>query len=183
MYNKIDSWDALTYALRIKNDDSFPVQKTLSLDNWEVKVYQDEDGNDRTVKVTCKSQHGGKDARATAVCDANDQFSLEQGVCICVGKLMTGNASLFNKIVNGLVKKYNKGIDEQKKEDEKAAVIERRKNKAIEKKRRRMKRREEEERERQIEIQKEAYKRAIRELEAETNAKELDVMFGIEDGK
>lgn len=103
------------------------------------------------------------------VLDKQDEFSLEQGIAICVMKKVLsthlGNgSSVYNKIVEYGLKTYNKITSEKSKkqrEEERMAI--QKKNKAEKAK----KRREKEiarKREEIIEIQKEAYIRAMREL-------------------
>lgn len=137
---------------------------TVNMNNFQVEVFKDGDGNDKTVKVTCKGRDWRlPDVSATATCDPKDKFSFEQGLTICLCKLFLGRHNYY-KIVKNLTKKYMDEQNKKKREEEEKAIIERRKKKAIAKKKRRAERRREE----QIEIQKEAYKRAMQELGAKS---------------
>lgn len=132
----------------------------VNMNNFHVQVFKDENGNDKTVKVICK-EWGRVPISATATCDPKDQFSFEPGLTICLCKLFLGRHNYY-KIVKNLTKKYKDELEKKNQEEQEKAIIERRKKKAIAKKKRRAERRREE----QIEIQKEAYKRAMQELES-----------------
>lgn len=103
-----------------------------------------------------------------AILNEDDTFSLEQGISICITKKLLDDkcgagGSMYNKIIRKALKVFNtketeKAIDAAKKENEEKKFA---KTKAR-KEARRIKR-ENAERERQIEIQKEAYLRAMRE--------------------
>lgn len=108
-----------------------------------------------------------------AVLDESDTFSIEQGIAICLTKkllsiLTRGNGgSVYNKLVEYGVKTYE-AIEAHKTEvakekTEKAAKAKRDAEKAQLKKERKAA----EQREADIEIQKEAYLRAMRELNAD----------------
>ena len=109
-----------------------------------------------------------------SVIAGDDKFDLEMGISICITKKMldmhtNGNgSSVYNKLVDYAVKvmKQNQIAGEQYEKDraEKKRIYE---NKCRKKKRRREKR-EAQLREREIEIQKEAYLRAMRELNNNT---------------
>lgn len=97
-----------------------------------------------------------------AVCQEPDIFSLEQAISICLAKHLLGGTSAYNKAVKNGVKVYEENKKEMqsiKEEDER--IAKRRAKKAAYMKRRAEKRREE-----QIEIQKEAYIRALKEVSA-----------------
>lgn len=116
--------------------------------------------NNRVVKLTFID-----DTVSTAVCSAADEFSLETGISICLTKRMLDTdqkrgSSQYNKMIKSLLNKYEK---QQQDELEKAKEKLRKKlkwQKAREKKELRRKRKEE----RTIEMQKEAYIRAMNEL-------------------
>lgn len=116
--------------------------------------------NNRVVKLTFID-----DTVSTAVCSAADEFSLETGISICLTKRMLDTdqkrgSSQYNKMIKSLLTKYEK---QQQDELEKANEKLRKKlkwQKAREKKELRRKRKEE----RAIEMQKEAYIRAMNEL-------------------
>lgn len=98
-----------------------------------------------------------------AVCQKSDVFSLEQAISICITKHLLGGTSAYNKAVKNGIKVYEeKQRVEQILKAEEKRIVKRRTKKAAYMKRRAEKRREE-----QIEIQKEAYVRAMREVEME----------------
>lgn len=105
-----------------------------------------------------------------AVLDSADTFSLEQGISICITKKMLsmqtcGNgSSAYNKIINHCLKVYenNRKSEEKTKADEQVAKD--KEKKAAEKAKAKKIKRANKEREREIEIQKEAYLRAMREI-------------------
>ncbi len=124
--------------------------------------------NDRVIMV--KFSDGTTEK---AVLDESDTFSVEQGIAICLTKkllstLTRGNGgSVYNKLVEYGVKTYE-AIEAHKAEvakekAEKAAKVKRDAEKAQRKKERKAA----EQREADIEIQKEAYLRAMRELNAD----------------
>lgn len=124
--------------------------------------------NDRVIMV--KFSDGTTEK---AVLDESDTFSVEQGIAICMTKkllstLTRGNGgSVYNKLVEYGVKTYE-AIEAHKAEvakekTEKAAKAKRDAEKAQRKKERKAA----EQREADIEIQKEAYLRAMRELNAD----------------
>ena len=106
-----------------------------------------------------------------AVTCEGDTFALDDGIAVCVAKkllsMRTSNyptgSSLFNKIVRHGVRCYETKAEElaRKTEAEEAYMV--RIAKIAAKKKAKRERREAMERERQIEIQKEAYLRAMRE--------------------
>lgn len=101
---------------------------------------------------------------------ASDTFSLEQGISICVTKkllsmLCNGHgSSIYNKIIKRGVKVFN---EMQKIESERVVAEENAKKKKIkeaERRKAKKQKRDYDERERLIEIQKEAYLRAMEEI-------------------
>lgn len=107
-----------------------------------------------------------------SVCREPDVFSLEQAIGICISKKVMGGSSAYNNAVKHGIKVYENKIREEQMDEEEQKRIERKraKRKAY-KERRSAKRAQEEtkraleEREKQIEIQKEAYIRAMMEVE------------------
>lgn len=92
-----------------------------------------------------------------AVCQEPDVFSLEQAISICITKHLLGGASAYNKAIREGVKLYNKQLETEKMiKEEEERIAKRRAKKAAY-----MKRKAEKKREEQIEIQKEAYIRAM----------------------
>lgn len=124
--------------------------------------------NDRVIMV--KFSDGTTEK---AVLDESDTFSVEQGIAICLTKkllstLTRGNGgSVYNKLVEYGVKTYE-AIEAHKAEvaKEKTEKIAKAKRDA-EKAQRKKERKAAEQREADIEIQKEAYLRAMRELNAD----------------
>lgn len=105
-----------------------------------------------------------------AVVDACDTFSFENGVSICIAKKMfskiVGNkngSSVYNKVVERCLKLYEKKRIAAMKVAAEEAEKKQRYLKLIEKKRNKRIRRENEAREELINIQKEAFLRALRE--------------------
>lgn len=121
--------------------------------------------NEKVVMVTFSD---GKTEKA--VIDTYDTFNIEQGITICImkksfSKISNDNgSSVYNKLVEYGLKAYNDIlIAESKAEAEKQEKNARAKRKA-EKAQRKRARKAAEKREAEIEIQKEAYLRAMREL-------------------
>ena len=121
--------------------------------------------NEKVVMVTFSD---GKTEKA--VLDTYDAFNIEQGIAICImkksfSKISNGNgSSVYNKLVEYGLKAYNDILAaESKAEAEKQEKNARAKRNA-EKAKRKKARKAAEKREAEIEIQKEAYLRAMREL-------------------
>lgn len=97
-----------------------------------------------------------------AVCQEPDVFSLEQAISICITKHLLGGTNTYNKAIRDGVKLYNKQLETEKMiKEEEEHIAKRRAKKAAY-----MKRKAEKKREEQIEIQKEAYIRALKEVSA-----------------
>lgn len=95
-----------------------------------------------------------------AVLHPSDQFSVEQGISICITKRLVGGSSIYNKLIDRAVKvMINNDAERTKKAKAKDERREYNKRRNERKARRKSERREE-----QIELQKEAYVRALREL-------------------
>lgn len=109
-------------------------------------------------------------SKEKAVLDSADTFSLEQGISICITKKMlsmetNGNgSSAYNKLIKHCLKLYenNRKAEEKAKADEQAAKE--KEKKAADKARAKRIKKANKNREREIEIQKEAYLRAMREF-------------------
>lgn len=130
----------------------FQSEKMLIPDIKDIKAY-----NDTTVVVIFAD-----DTKTVAVLDSKDEFNLEQGISICLTKKLLGDngSSIYNKLINRAfeVKKHNEDAiaqAEKKKADEKAKREEARK---------RLQQVHRRKREEAIEIQKEAYIRAMKEM-------------------
>lgn len=105
--------------------------------------------------------------KTSAVLDSEDKFNLEQGISICITKKLLGEDghSVYNKLIRRALKvmKLNEKAAEaaaKKKEEEK---------RARELKKARSERRKAKSREAKIEIQKEAYLRAMKEFKEMVN--------------
>lgn len=96
-----------------------------------------------------------------AVCQEPDVFSLEQAISICLTKHMLGGTGAYNKAVKNGVKVYKENQKEMCRIKAEEELLAKRRAKRAEYMKRRANRRREE----QIEIQKEAYIRALREVE------------------
>lgn len=95
-----------------------------------------------------------------AVLHPEDQFSIEQGISICITKKLVGGSSIYNKLIDRAIKvKINNDAEKTKREQEEEARKERKKKNDEKKARRKAAKREE-----YIETQKEAYIRALREV-------------------
>ena len=109
-------------------------------------------------------------SKEKAVLDDADTFSLEQGISICITKKMLsmqtgGNgSSAYNKLIDHCLKVYknNRKAEEKAKAEEQAAKE--KEKKATDKARAKKIKKANKNREREIEIQKEAYLRAMREF-------------------
>lgn len=95
-----------------------------------------------------------------AVLHPYDEFSVEQGISICITKKLVGGSSIYNKLINRAIKvMINNDAEKTKREQEEEARKERKKKNDEKKARRKAAKREE-----YIETQKEAYIRALREV-------------------
>lgn len=113
-----------------------------------------------------------------AVCCEPDKFSLETGISICIAKKILGGSAAYNKAVKQGVKAYERklAVEKFKAEEEERAKKKREKRNAY--KARRAARRkaeqilkDEAEKERQIEIQKQAYIEAMEYMSEKLNEK------------
>lgn len=95
-----------------------------------------------------------------AVLHPSDQFSVEQGISICITKRLVGGSSIYNKLIDRAVKvMINNDAERTKKakaEDERKEYNKKRNERKA--------RRKAERREEYIETQKEAYIRSLKEL-------------------
>lgn len=96
-----------------------------------------------------------------SVCDDVDEFDINRGIEVCILKYLLGGSNNYNNLIKAIRKKYDEKLDSQKKEEARKEQI---KNKRA-KKQAAKKRRAERKREEQIEMQKEAYVRAMREMD------------------
>jgi hypothetical protein len=103
----------------------------------------------------------------TATCAPEDDFDLEMGITICIMKHIYGGSGAYNKAIRKAAdiyyaKEEKKKAEIAKKKEEKEA-----RKRKLEKHKKRLAKK----REKQIEIQKEAYIRAMRELAKEDKTK------------
>lgn len=109
--------------------------------------------NDKVVIVTFVDGTTEK-----AVCDPEDTFDLERAVEICICKKMFGGTKAYNDAIRKALKQLD-AIDKKRKEDEELAkLIARKKEKAANRK----KLRQEKTRKEMIDIQAEAYLKAMK---------------------
>lgn len=98
-----------------------------------------------------------------SVCREPDVFSLETAISICITKHVLGGSNLYNKAVRNGLKYYENKLKKAEAEEKEKERIEKRKAKLAAHKKRRAEKRKEE----QIETQKEAYLRAMRDFNKE----------------
>lgn len=155
-------------SVKVKNCKDGEVQntKTIMSDIKDIEVkYNGE--NSTVIFVTFKD---GKTEKA--VLDKDDEFSLEHGLTIIMlEKLLSDKGvdgkSVHNKLVSRALKLYNK-LEKEKNDKAKKELEEKERKKRLEAKQRAKKRKQSAaEREYQIEIQKEAYLRAMREIKTD----------------
>lgn len=131
----------------------------------DVKLITDAEDIVRAIKVMFADGDVQK-----AVCSECDEFNLDTGYLVCLAKhlchlLKSKTPSKdVNKGVRMIAKAYDGKLAKQLAEEDKKARIEYRRAKRAEKKARRKERREQEEREKAIDIQAEAYFRAMKML-------------------
>lgn len=162
-----------------------PDSNTLLLEeNGLLKlVYREENGVSKRSLLPCIKDvrvfgsavhvEFGDGTKEVAATRGNDQFSLEQGISICLAKKLLSEKTdghgheAYNKLVNHAAKCYKKNREAERKEKlAKEQEEQRRKNK-IAKLNKKKSKRLAEKREHMIETQKEAYLRAMRQLESE----------------
>ena len=125
--------------------------------NMEIKDYKVI--NDKVVIVTFVNGTTEK-----AVCDSEDTFDLERAIEICVCKKMFGGTKAYNNTIKNALRQVAL-IDKKRKEDEELAkLIARKKEKAAKKKERRA----EKIRKEMIDIQAEAYLKAMKMYNGES---------------
>jgi hypothetical protein len=100
-----------------------------------------------------------------SVCQGPDTFSLETAISICISKKIMGGSGAYNNAIKRGMKVYGNKIKKFEEEKEEQERIAKKRAKREVYKARRVARKEQEEKERAIEIQKEAYIRALEEVE------------------
>ena len=151
--------------IKIADKDGFVDRnKYLMQDIVDVSIIANDEQN-RVVVVTFGD--GGKEK---AVLLKNDHFDLEDGISICIAKKLVSNligsqygSSVYNKMVERGAKVYKRKVKEAEKKAAEEAAKKEKYKKIVAKKQEKRKKRIAEERENQIEIQKEAYLRAMHE--------------------
>ena len=137
----------------------------------KVRTYNDNDNNPHAVFLDFADG-----TSTSAVLQPNDAYDLEHAFSVCITKKLLDQATegsghqAYNKIVRRARKVYEDGLEEAERLEKEAAASKVRAEKLAEKKRKREKRRVEEHlaaqekaREEYIEIEKEAFLRALRE--------------------
>lgn len=102
--------------------------------------------------------------KTKSVCRYPDVFSLEQAIAICIGKKIMGGSSAYNNAIKRGLKVYEDKLKKEKIDKAEQERIANKRAKRIAYKKRKAAEREQAEKERQIEIQKEAYIRAMTEM-------------------
>ena len=95
-----------------------------------------------------------------AVCDSQDKFELETAISICISKKIMGGSREYHKAIKNGMKIYKNQVAEKEREDAEKEKLKRENEKKIKKAEKRKKKKLEE----QIEIQVEAYMRALKRL-------------------
>ena len=114
----------------------------------------------KVVEVTFEDK-----TKEKAVCLEPDTFDLERAISICLAKKVMGGSSAYNNAVKKGLKVYDNKLNREIAEKAEKERTEKKRAKLKAYKQRRRERKIAEEKERQIEIQKEAYVRAMKELE------------------
>lgn len=127
-----------------------------------IKVYNDKHGNQKSMTMVFNNG-----VSVTASVDDMDVFSMDQGITICLLKYMLNRASegcetsIYNKLVKHANRVYENGVREEEAAKEEAKRLEAKHKKLAAKKQRRKDRK----REYEIELRKEAYIRAMNEMQ------------------
>lgn len=99
-----------------------------------------------------------------AVCDDTDKFDINKGIEVCILKYLLNGSNDYNNLVKKIRKQYDQKCEAEKKDAERHEQMKRKRAKRQAAKKRRAERKREE----QIEMQKEAYVRAMKEMKNET---------------
>lgn len=149
-HTKLDVKNGNIYARYFK-DGFFTNEKRIISDIKDVTQY------DNVIIVTFADG-----TKTKAVLDDEDYYSLEQGISVCITKKLLGEegSAIYNKLINRALKVIKRNEVAARKAEEKKLEAKRCKEAAAARKaRKKLKKREE-----QIEIQKEAYIRAMKAL-------------------
>ena len=182
--------DGFTFGVTYNSPETMPKEANtyLYVDNGQVRLANYKDGqrtsdigimesiadiqvlNEKVVMVTFSD---GKVEKA--VLDTYDTFNIEQGIAICImkksfSKISNDNgSSVYNKLVEYGLKAYNDILAAESKAEAEKQEKEARVKRNAEKAKRKRARKAAEKREAEIEIQKEAYLRAMREFNDTSN--------------
>lgn len=137
-----------------KSSGTLPIKKEPNVKIKDVYIIVE----NKVVEVTFTDGDKQK-----SVCREPDVFSLEMAISICITKHVLGGSNLYNKAVRNGLKCYENKLKKAEAEEKEKERIEKRKAKLAAYKKRRAEKRKEE----QIETQKEAYLRAMREFNKE----------------
>lgn len=142
----------------------------------DITLIKEKNGRERGVIIDFKNGN-----RQKAVCVGEDEFSLEIGITICLTKYLAeayfhakNGSATYNKAVEKCVKFLDKKDLKKYEEKEKEKRIKAAKAKRAEKKARREERKKNAAREEAIQIQVEAYTRAMHQLEEERQDRLFD---------
>ena len=142
------------FASNIKASFTLPKKKVPNTKIEDVKIIVE----NKVVEVLFANGDKQK-----SVCREPDVFSLEMAISICIAKHVLGGSSSYNKTVKAGLKCYEDKLKKAEADAKEKERIEKRKAKLAAYKKRRAEKRKEE----QIETQKEAYLRAMRDFNKE----------------
>lgn len=151
--NLMDKWESLE-SKENKKGENETMTKIPAIKDVNILV------ENKVVEVTFEDK-----TKEKAVCLKPDVFDLERAISICLAKKVMGGSSAYNNAVKKGLKVYDDKLKHEIAEKEEKERIEKKRAKLKVYKQRRKERKVAEEKERQIEIQKEAYIRAMKELE------------------
>lgn len=166
----MDDFGFNVYGEEKENENMDKPVKMIAFDNtvytFEIKKFVPE------VNVTDISVYNKKVVELTfdtgevykAVCDEADKFDINKGIEVCILKYLLNGSNNYNNLVKKIKKQYDQKCAAEKKAEERHEQMKRKRDKRQAAK----KRREERKREEQIEMQKEAYVRAMKEMKNET---------------
>lgn len=150
--NLMDKWESLE-----RNENKKGENETMT----KIPVIKDVNilVENKVVEVAFEDK-----TKEKAVCLEPDTFDLERAISICLAKKVMGGSSAYNNAVKKGLKVYDNKIKQEAADKKEKERIEKKRAKLKAYKQRRKERKVAEENERQIEIQKEAYIRAMKKL-------------------
>lgn len=98
-----------------------------------------------------------------AICQEPDVFELEEAIGLCIAKYLCGGSSRYYKNIRSGIKVYKNKIKKEEEENALKELIKRKREKRLEYK----KRKEEKKKKESIDIQTEAYIKAVKKLKSE----------------